>query len=109
MSYRVQILHGSSYDKCQAVVKLLSSCRQIQKYKSTKIQKYKNTQNTQNTQNIQNIDKMYKKLNSKFGRRYRSSIYISSVDNTVKKTFSSLVRQLDIFHTNFHAKSGLCI
>ena len=35
MSYRVQILHGSSYEKCQAVGKLSSSCRQIQKYKNT--------------------------------------------------------------------------
>ena len=38
MSYRVQNLHGSSCEKYQAVVKLLSSCHQaVIKYKDTRI------------------------------------------------------------------------
>ena len=85
MSYRVQILHGSSYEKCQAVVKLLSSCRQIQKYKNTKIQKYKNTKNNSPAPAI-NTQKEKKKQKDKKNAKREKKMQKHKKRKTCKKS-----------------------
>ena len=114
MSYRVQILHGSSYEKCQAVIKLSSNTK-IQKYKNTKIQKYKNTKiqkykNTQNNSpapaiNTQKEKKSKKIKNAKTQKEKKRKTCKKS--NKIKKcTFAPAISTSYLLHLTYVDDSG---